>query len=158
MATAEEKRSKIKNDMETVINGLSRNDRRYLAVHFGYIGVVGHREEHKSWKTANLYVKCQLFPFLSLKEEARKDESDGKNNESNLVVNEEDIDWETRPLDIEKEIDFESPFSMIFDNNAKSVTEFFVNGGLDLSETMMVSMIRLVQVSEGREVRGYWAE
>ena len=157
MATVEEKRARIKNDMETVINGLSRNDRRQLSCFFGFIGVKGHRKEHKSWKTANLYVKCQLFPFLSLKEETRMNsenvESEGNRNEKNFAVDEKDIDSETRPFDIEKEIDFKSPFSMLFKNDVKSVIKFYVEEGLDLTETMMVSMIRLVQVRERERER-----
>ena len=78
MATAEEKRSKIKNDMETVINGLSRNDRRYLAVHFGYIGVVGHREEHKSWKTANCMLNVNFSHSCRLKKKQEKMKVTGK--------------------------------------------------------------------------------
>ena len=158
--TAGEKKARIKEDLKTEINSLNIGDRRLLSCHFGYLGVVGHRKEHKDWKTANLYIKCQLFPLNSAKEEQKRKKQEQNlgdiRNEENrkddvsinedIVIGEEDIEAEIKPLDNKKEINLEMPYSTIFDHDEDSLIKFFVEDGVNLSETEQVSMVRLFQV------------
>ena len=92
----EKRKERIREELKSCQHGLTASDRRLIAVFLGYLPINGVREKKKDWEVSPIYVRSNIFPFLS-----KKKENEEENNDENKV----EIEAETRPFDL-SEIDF----------------------------------------------------
>ena len=134
----EKRKERIREELKSCQHGLTTSDRRLIAVFLGYLPINGVREKKKDWEVSPIYVRSNIFPFLS-----KKKENEEENNDENKV----EIEAETRPFDL-SEIDFHEDkyFSSIFKRDKETATNFLANEGIQFSSIEECSLVRTFQV------------
>ena len=142
---SDERKEKIKEELKTELNGLTKSDRRILSVFLQYNAIEGVREKKKDWKNSPIYVRTNLFPYSTKKMEREKN---GNGNVTEKEENEEiELAAETEPFRIE-EINFEDTlnFPQLFKRDRDSVTKMLADGADGFTAVEECSMVRIFQV------------
>ena len=144
---SDKRRERIKEELKTELNGLTKSDRRILSVFLQYNGIEGVRERKKDWKNSPIYVRTNLFPYSTRKMEREKN---GNGNVMETEENEEnELAAETELFRIE-EINFEDSlnFPELFKRDRDSVTKLLADGANGFTEVEECSMVRIFQVKK----------
>ena len=135
----EKRKHRIQEELKNCHHGLTPSDRRILAAFLGYLAINGVREKKKDWEVSPIYVRSNIFPYLSKRKE---------NGNDNINENEAEIEAETRPFDID-EIDFHEDkyFPSIFKKDKETITKFLKEDGVEFNAVEECSLVRTFQVS-----------
>lgn len=130
------RKERIQEELKDCHNGLTACDRRVLSTFLGYLPIDGIRDKKKDWEVSPIYVRSNLFPNLT------------KRNENKDEKNEKEIELETKPFNM-SEIDFwnEKYFPNIFTRDKESITKFLAEDGVGLNSIEECSLIRIFQAS-----------
>lgn len=139
----EKRKERIQEELKSCQYGLTASDRRIISCFLGYLPISGVREKKKDWEVAPIYVRSNIFPFLSKKKENGND----NNNE-----NEVGIDAETKPFDLD-EINFHEDkyFPSIFKRDKETFTNFLANDGIEFNAIEECALVRTFQVRKKRK-------
>ena len=134
------RKERIQEELKHCTNGLTFSDRRLLSVFLGYLAIEGIRDKKKDWEVSPIYVRSNLFPYLTKRQE-------NGNLEESEKKNEKEIELETKPFNM-SEIDFwnDKYFPSIFKRDKQSVTECLANEGVGMNSIEECSLIRTFQV------------
>ena len=133
-------KQRIQEELKDCKSGLTVSDRRLLSTFLGYLPIEGIRDKKKDWEVSPIYVRSNLFPYLTKRQE--------NGNSSGSESDEKGIEAETKPFSM-SEIDFwnEKYFPSIFKRDEQSVTKTLMEEGVGLNSIEECSLIRTFQVS-----------